>query len=510
MKQSPLNALAGIFDNPVINRELRGRMRGPRAYWILLGYLLILSISILLAYAAARSNFAHNAYGSQASFTAGRQFFTILFTVQAILVSLIMPALTSGAISIEREQRTLDMVRCTTLKPWAIVMGKLVSSVSFIVLLLTSSLPLVSISFLLGGVAPDEVISAYAMLVCDALLFGAAGLAWSTCVAATGGATALTYGSLIGFYILTIVPAEMVAIPYFRGGVALSALNPIGAISCASVTESYYHHSLPAWVAGLTINGLLAVLLCLIGINRMEDTPWSRAAGVRIGTLAFAATLVFFLVGAFIGKGAPSSVELIPLVAVLILCPLFATGDPASEAANGYEPGKLSLNPILAFRDATLNTGPMMSVVVAAVLALETVKLAPLPAGDPVALVVASVAVAAGISGFGGVVSLLARNRWGALIITYTALGFATVLPLLATSTGHEDVEFWACLSPMLAFTDPQQQGSPPIVLPAGLQPWMAISLIYGVIGIVGLAVCVARGAAKRTDSVDPAPVRSA
>ena len=39
-----------IPDNPVLTKELRVRMRGARAYWILLGYLGFLAVLVLLRY----------------------------------------------------------------------------------------------------------------------------------------------------------------------------------------------------------------------------------------------------------------------------------------------------------------------------------------------------------------------------------------------------------------------------------------------------------------------------
>ena len=55
----------------------------------------------------------------------GRTFFEILFYSQAVMIALITPALTAGAISIEREQRTFEMLRGTILRPRSIVWGKL-------------------------------------------------------------------------------------------------------------------------------------------------------------------------------------------------------------------------------------------------------------------------------------------------------------------------------------------------------------------------------------------------
>ncbi len=38
------------LDNPVVTKELRGRMRGARTYWLLFGYLLLLSLILFFSY----------------------------------------------------------------------------------------------------------------------------------------------------------------------------------------------------------------------------------------------------------------------------------------------------------------------------------------------------------------------------------------------------------------------------------------------------------------------------
>ncbi len=101
------------------------------------------------------------------------------------------------------------MLRSTTLRPAAIVWGKLASSVSFVVLLLTSSLPLLSLCFLLGGVSPGEVFFAYLLLIGDAFLFGAIGLCWSAYAANTATATVLSYATLIVFFAVTFIPSPL-------------------------------------------------------------------------------------------------------------------------------------------------------------------------------------------------------------------------------------------------------------------------------------------------------------
>src|SRR5947209_8467453 len=150
-----------IPDNPVLTKELRVRMRGARAYWILTGYLAFLSFMLFFQYSSWWSTAQARGGGFSLSSKIGQQFFTMIFFTQLFLVAFITPAITSGAITIEKEQRTMEMLELTRLSRGSIVAGKLLSAISFVALLLVSSLPITSICFFLGGVSPEQVLLRY-------------------------------------------------------------------------------------------------------------------------------------------------------------------------------------------------------------------------------------------------------------------------------------------------------------------------------------------------------------
>ena len=352
--------LPALLDNPVITKELRGRMRGTRTYWLLFSYVLVLSLILFFSYLGwweQHSNETINGGGSEAGFTVGRLFFRILFYSQAVMMALITPALTAGAISVEREQRTFELLRGSILRPGAIVWGKLASSVSFVALLLTSSLPLLSLCFLLGGVSPGEVFFAYLLLLGDAFLFGAIGLCWSAYAASTATATVLTYLTLFVFFGVTFP----FAVPTFdpsgsMPSFGLCAVNPVGAVTGAVVPEHYFGFVLPAWVPALLLNGMLTALLTLAATNRLEDYPARRAAWLRVVTLLFAGLLLFFgdglVAGVPPGLGASVtlavSVQLFLAAALLVLfVPVLVTGDGGGEKAKRRWPLRI-------FTEATL------------------------------------------------------------------------------------------------------------------------------------------------------------
>lgn len=517
--------LKPTFDNPVIVKEFRSRMRGSRAYWMLFGYLSLLSLTLFLAYLAwcnqPRYRMEAGGSGTEA-YTVGRNFFLILFAVQALLIALITPALTAGAISLEREQRTFEMLRATTLTPRRIVLGKLAASVSFVVLLLTASLPLVSLCFLLGGVSPGEVFFAYLLLVSDAFLFGAVGLAWSAHAGGTGAATALSYGTLFLFFIGTF----QLSVPLLSGGgnTALAALNPVGAVLGAVTPEKYFGWTLPAWVPALLLNAAAGALLTLSCINRLDDFPTRRALSLRLSTLLLAGLIVFFVDGVIFNRpglhsGQMTLAAFAGLIVLLIFVPVMATGDGAETGKRGSFLAQATLADGLPF-------SLLLLAVTLAVFGLALVLTGPvgtargLMFGQAVLLLGA---VTFGIGGLGRLLSVALGSRWLSLTMLTLSLVLLIVVPHLSYSSLYAEDAARAAhtvgvrtlyLSPFVSLQDLSVtgDGGPPLErqIPAAAQlrhgrgtMWLITALLYLALGALGLQTAASiirkRTAAKKS-----------
>lgn len=200
-----LNPLS-ILHNPVAVKELRGRMRGPRAFLVLTIYLVLMSGFTLLLYMLAAS--ARDIYGFTSGGQIGRTLFTGIVGIELFLVTFIVPAFTAGAISGERERQTYDLLRTTLLPARDLVTGKLVSALAYVLLLLVAAIPLQSIAFLFGGVTEAEVILATVVLIVTAVAQGALGVylsaARSRTVAANVASYAVTLGLTIGMPLLVL------------------------------------------------------------------------------------------------------------------------------------------------------------------------------------------------------------------------------------------------------------------------------------------------------------------
>jgi ABC-type transport system involved in multi-copper enzyme maturation permease subunit len=179
------------------SKELRGRMRGPRAFLALTFYLALLAgFTVMVYLLAAQSAASQAAFGGgnpYASASVGQAVFTVLLFLQVLLVVFLAPAATSGAISLEREKQTLDLLTATPVSTLGIVLGKLVSALAFVVVLILASIPLTAVVFVFGGVGPEDIARGYVVLLVTALGFGSVGLLLSSLTRRTQSATVLTY-----------------------------------------------------------------------------------------------------------------------------------------------------------------------------------------------------------------------------------------------------------------------------------------------------------------------------
>ena len=247
------------MDNPVLWKELRSKMRGRRPFLVQAAYLLLLSLFFSIGYFVSLEDSGRHSYDPAEM---GRTVFAWMAFTQLVLVTFIAPALTSGVVSGEKEQKTLGLLFTTLLKRKHIIWGKLFSSLSFLLLLILSSMPLLCLSLVLGGVSPVEIAISYLLLLFSAVTFGMIGLSCSTHFRKTSIATVVTYVMVLFLVIGLAITAElMVAIGYHYGYgyIPWEVIGPFspfyslaeflfdGGTSC----ESFGYFSIPAWVATL-------------------------------------------------------------------------------------------------------------------------------------------------------------------------------------------------------------------------------------------------------------------
>lgn len=140
------------------------------------------------------------------SANSARHLFTVLGIGQLAMVALFAPAFTSPAFTMEKERNTFDLLYGTLMSPFAIVWGKMAGALTFLLLVILSSVPVASICLVLGGVDRSAVLWFYVILFLTALQFGMIGLTVSAL-------SSKTYLSVIFTYIVIGVLGVLVVIP---------------------------------------------------------------------------------------------------------------------------------------------------------------------------------------------------------------------------------------------------------------------------------------------------------
>lgn len=201
--------------NPcVAAHELRMRMRGNRAFIQMFLCALLGTVAVLvplgLATLAQRIRASSGSYyGPDSSLEGlGRETFMVLALVELSVILLVLPAYAAGAITIEREKKTLEMLRATLLSAADVVTGKLLVVLALGAVLLLTSLPLAAWCLFMGGVGPKEIFYVYAYLCLVAVWASALGVSQSVLRTHSISAVVSTYFLLI--LLCAVVPLCMV------------------------------------------------------------------------------------------------------------------------------------------------------------------------------------------------------------------------------------------------------------------------------------------------------------
>lgn len=188
--------------NPMVRKELNLRMRERRG-WILPSlYLLVLGAVVALAYYL--SAFEEGQVQVQGADVGIAMFLSAAYAQLGMLL-LLAPIFSAGSLTIEKEQRTLAGLLTSLLSPLQIWWGKLVASLLFVLLLIITGLPILSVSFAFGGVGPWEVFIATMTTVIALSSLSAIGLYWSSVFRRSVHATAVTYATIIALTVITFI-----------------------------------------------------------------------------------------------------------------------------------------------------------------------------------------------------------------------------------------------------------------------------------------------------------------
>ncbi len=179
--------------NPIYRRERIAGSRSIRIPMILTVFNSILALAALLR---MYSIVAQVEVTAEIQYSAFMELYVFGATIAFVMILFIMPALTAGSISGERERQTMDLLLSTPITGLEVAAGKLMASMYYVILLIVSSFPVMALSFVYGRPEPEELAFLILCFLAAALFTASIGICFSALCRKTTVATALSYGTL--------------------------------------------------------------------------------------------------------------------------------------------------------------------------------------------------------------------------------------------------------------------------------------------------------------------------
>ena len=272
-----------MISNPIIHKEVLSALRTRKAIAMQGGFLLAIAALLWLLWPAGG---LQDVAGQQA-----RSIFTVLAIGELVLVALFAPAFTSASITLEKERNTWESLFASPMKPWEIAVGKMVGSLTFLMLVTLTGATALAAPLLLGGVDLTEVLAAGGMLLITAAYMGLIGLLVSIIAHRSYRSVIITYCILLAVLFLVAIPIWPISknlITRTGPGVQkmlhlLASLSPLQAMLSLVMPDSAYTTGAagmpPFWQTYLVV-GILAILaiagICLYKLHRPIAPPRPR------------------------------------------------------------------------------------------------------------------------------------------------------------------------------------------------------------------------------------------
>jgi len=200
----------------------------------------------------------------------------VAIVFQVGVVAFFAPAVCSGSITDERTSGTLVLLRMTCLPVRVVVAGKLKAGLLYVMIFLTSSIPVLwALSYLEATSAYWRIGAWFGILVLTTAAFVSTGLCASTLTPTTGAATAVSYS----FAALVCIGTLSILLFGSRVSPSLQAIvlcfNPL--VAALQITSDELFSKLPRifgnplWVNTMLFLGGLSVLLNIVTAIRVKQ-----------------------------------------------------------------------------------------------------------------------------------------------------------------------------------------------------------------------------------------------
>lgn len=213
--------------NPIVKKDVKVQSRSMRICWGVFVYEAILALVFFLTMLSIQEG---NRYSVTNIYSQMVWLYPVLAVTQIVILGLVVPIRTASSISGEKERQTFDIMMTTSMTPFSIVWGKVMTAVVQSMLYVAASMPVMALPFVIGGMPWSALFWFLAITLLLSFFAASIGILCSSFCRKTVSAVIFSYGFYFLFFVGTALPSVFVSIlsmntgysPVYSGGVSYS------------------------------------------------------------------------------------------------------------------------------------------------------------------------------------------------------------------------------------------------------------------------------------------------
>ena len=183
--------------NPIVKKDIRVQARSMRICWGLFAYEAIMALVFFLAMFLFQQE---NVYSNTNIYSNIVMLYPILAVTQIIILGVVVPIRTASSISGEKERQTFDIMMTTSMTPFSIIAGKVMTAMIQGIFFVVAGMPVMALAFVIGGMSWAYLFWFLAIAVLVSLFSASIGIFCSSVCKKSITAVIMSYGIYVIFF----------------------------------------------------------------------------------------------------------------------------------------------------------------------------------------------------------------------------------------------------------------------------------------------------------------------
>lgn len=190
--------------NPIVKKDVKVQSRSMRICWGVFAYELILALVFFLSMLVIQQN---NIYSSdQNIYSSMVWLYPILAVTQLMILGVVVPVRTAASISGEKERQTFDIMMTTSMTPFSVILGKVMTAIVQSMFYVVAGMPIMALPFIIGGMPWSSLFWFLGVAFLVSVFSAGIGILCSSICRKSISAVIMSYGIYLLFFLGTMLP----------------------------------------------------------------------------------------------------------------------------------------------------------------------------------------------------------------------------------------------------------------------------------------------------------------